>query len=583
MVLTPSTHPHPLLLRAKLSRSLVSVISTSLCAPLCLVYLSGLPPATDKKSETGEDDRYLFSVSEMQGWRISMEDAHAAVLTLEDGPDGKDAFFAVYDGHGGNTVAKFAGKHVHARLLAEEAYGEKRYDEAMRRAFLGTDEDFLADPSHTRDPSGCTAVAALLTHDKKIYVANAGDSRSVLSIKGEVKPLSFDHKPSNDTERARIVGAGGYIEYGRVNGNLALSRALGDFEFKKNYSLIPQKQAITADPDVTIHEITDEDEFLVLACDGIWDCLTSQQVVDFIRLKVSEGKDLKEIGEEMCEHCLAPDTSSGAGIGCDNMTVLIVAILNGRTKQGWYDWITDRVKNGYGFETPTVIPQIYSQNRRMAYEARRQAQADRERLREERGDDINGATSLFGGSTAFSGFARVLGSTGGISFNPSTGILADGGTPLMFSTADEDDDDSGDELEPGANNASRSFSSGAFGLRSSPADPTASLRDRLAAYEKDIKGHGFGPLDQRIVEIEDDDDDEIDGPFDDVNGEPSPSPTPGPEGQWSQGEAPSPPKPTANGATKPLPQLQSQPLGDELDPVVKAEGLMDTSEDPLRA
>jgi protein phosphatase 2C family protein 2/3 len=51
---------------------------------------------------------------------------------------------------------------------------------------------------------------------------------------------------------------------------LALSRALGDFEFKKNYSLIPEQQIITANPDVTVHEIGYEDEFLVLACDGLF-------------------------------------------------------------------------------------------------------------------------------------------------------------------------------------------------------------------------------------------------------------------------------------------------------------------------
>jgi serine/threonine protein phosphatase PrpC len=53
-------------------------------------------------------------------------------------------------------------------------------------------------------------------------------------------------------------------------GNLALSRALGDFEFKKNFSLIPEKQVITADPDVTHHEIIEEDEFFVIACDGVF-------------------------------------------------------------------------------------------------------------------------------------------------------------------------------------------------------------------------------------------------------------------------------------------------------------------------
>ncbi|KAG6377097.1 PP2C-domain-containing protein [Boletus reticuloceps] len=534
-------------------------------------------PATEKKSSSGEDDRFLFAVSEMQGWRITMEDAHAAILTLKEGTKEKNSFFGVYDGHGGSTVAKFAGKNVHKRLLAEEAYRKKRYDEAMKRAFLGTDEDLLADPAHTRDPSGCTAVAALLTHDKKIYVANAGDSRSVISVKGEVKPLSYDHKPSNDTERARIVGAGGYIEFGRVNGNLALSRALGDFEFKKNYSLIPQKQVITSDPDVTVHEITNEDEFLVLACDGIWDCLTSQQVVDVIRLKVSEGKELSEIGEAICEHCLAPDTSSGTGIGCDNMTVLIVAILNGKTKQEWYDWITDRVKTGYGFRTPDTIPQIYSSARLTAYKARREAQEERERLRSQRGDDLNAPPALFG-STAFSGFARVLGSTGGISFNPTTGIMTDGGTRLMFATADDEEDD---DMET---ETARSFF-GDFGLGRS-VDPAASLRDRLAAYEKDMKDgvdDELGESGSRLVEIDDED---VDGPFSQINGDVPKPPLDSvshAEEQSVSSEAPSVPQPKLNGGVLPVRQLQSQPLGDEPDPVIKAEGLMDTSEDPLVA
>ncbi|KAG8214601.1 PP2C-domain-containing protein [Butyriboletus roseoflavus] len=507
-------------------------------SPPSIFHLSPVPLATEKKSESAEDDRLLFAVSEMQGWRITMEDAHAAVLTLEDGTKEKNAFFGVYDGHGGNTVAKFAGKNVHRRLLAEEAYREKRYAEAMRRAFLGTDEDLLADPAHTRDPSGCTAVAALLTHDLKIYVANAGDSRSVLSVKGEVKPLSFDHKPANETERARIVGAGGYIEYGRVNGNLALSRALGDFEFKKNYSLIPQKQVITSDPDITVHEITGEDEFLVLACDGIWDCLTSQQVVDFIRLRVSEGKELSEIGEEICEHCLAPDASSGNGIGCDNMTVLIVAMLNGKTKQEWYNWITNRVKTGYGFSTPNTIPQIYTPARLMAYKARREAQGERERLRSQRGEDFNPPPALFG-STAFTGFARVLGSTGGISFSPSTGIVADGSARLMFATAD-DEEDSGDEMET---EIGRSFFGESFGLGRS-VDPAASLRDRLAAYEKDMTDGPDDGLDEsidtnsRLVEIDDED---VDGPFSQINGDvPKPPPdSPHSEEQSLPSKAPS--------------------------------------------
>src|SRR5881394_3286640 len=70
-------------------------------------------------------------------------------------------------------------------------------------------------------------------------------------------------------ERARICAAGGFVDFGRVNGNLALSRAIGDFEFKKSADLSPEQQIVTAFPDVVTHEITHDDEFLVIACDGV--------------------------------------------------------------------------------------------------------------------------------------------------------------------------------------------------------------------------------------------------------------------------------------------------------------------------
>lgn len=69
-------------------------------------------------------------------------------------------------------------------------------------------------------------------------------------------------------EKNRITAAGGFVDFGRVNGNLALSRAIGDFEFKKSAELPPESQIVTAFPEVEVHDLTDEDEFLVLACDG---------------------------------------------------------------------------------------------------------------------------------------------------------------------------------------------------------------------------------------------------------------------------------------------------------------------------
>jgi len=184
-----------------------------------------------------------------------------------------------------------------------------------------------------------------------------------------------------------------------------MSRGLGDFVFKKNPALSQENQIMTANPDITLHDITEEDEFLVLACDGklhsyhliifssrpyegIWECLSSQKVVDFVRLKVSEGKKLREISEQLCDYCLAPNTEppprkyddfdddirnlDETGTGCDNMTVIIVAILHGRTKEDWYTWIAGRVKQAYGYATPTLTPQLYAHNQLMTFKAQRE-------------------------------------------------------------------------------------------------------------------------------------------------------------------------------------------------------------------
>ncbi|KAJ2919197.1 hypothetical protein MD484_g1232, partial [Candolleomyces efflorescens] len=495
-----------------------------------------------------------------------MEDSHAAISNLDEGKgdDESNAFFAVYDGHGGSSVARFAGQNVHKRLVTEEAYKAGDYEQALKRAFLGTDEDLLANPSSSRDPSGCTAVAALITRDNKIYVANAGDSRSVIGTKGVVKPLSFDHKPTSETERARISGAGGYIEYGRVNGNLALSRALGDFEFKKNYALPPERQIITADPDVTCHEITEDDEFLVIACDGIWDCLTSQQVIDFVRYKVYEGKPLEEIGEMMCDHCLAPDTSSGAGIGCDNMTVLIIAITHGRTKEEWYAWVKDRVERKVGFETPSQPPQLYAQSRLATFRARQEALAARDRQHPHHPQGVSDASSILGNDD----FLRRYGLTvstlgGGISFRPNTGLMAGGGS-LMFANDDSDEEESEEELGSG-----RSFFTETLGLgapRPDSPDATDNLKAQLEEFEKNINS---GDLDE-------DGDSQMGDPEDEKSSKVETD-------SKLQGEAPPPPKlPNGNAIAEPVEQITSPPSGDAPDPVSKVEGLLDKSEDPLK-
>ncbi|KAK9386270.1 phosphatase 2C-like domain-containing protein [Lipomyces mesembrius] len=322
-------------------------------------------PIVDKSSEEGGDDRLIYGASSMQGWRISMEDAHAAVLDLkrEDGKPTADnkkvSFFGVYDGHGGSKAAIFAGQRLHYIVARQSAFEKGDYEQALKDGFLSTDRALLQDPTFGSDPSGCTATTVLIT-DNRIYCANAGDSRTVLGVKGQAKPLSYDHKPQNEGEKARIQAAGGFIDGGRVNGNLALSRAIGDFDFKKSPDLPPEEQVVTAFPDVIEHESGPDDEFIVIACDGIWDCLSSQAVVEFVRRGIAEKQALKVICENLMDNCLAP-SSDLAGVGCDNMTVIVVGLLNGQTEEEWYETIATRVANGEGaVGDPDLGKSVYS-------------------------------------------------------------------------------------------------------------------------------------------------------------------------------------------------------------------------------
>ncbi|KAJ9178911.1 hypothetical protein P3X46_010757 [Hevea brasiliensis] len=337
------------------------------------VYLSS--PKTEKVSEDGENHRLRYGLSFMQGWRATMEDAHAAYPDL----DGSTSFFGVYDGHGGKAVAKFCAKYLHQQVLkhvacsagdlgtsAQKAF--LRMDEMMRGqrgwgelAILGDKRDkvsgmmegLISSPrvgeanGHVDDwssyegphsdfhgpNSGSTACIAMI-QNTQLVVANAGDSRCVISRKGQAYNLSKDHKPDLEVEKDRILKAGGFIQFGRVNGSLNLARAIGDAEFKQNKSLPPEKQIITANPDINIVELCDDDEFLVLACDGIWDCMSSQQLVDYVREQSNTESKLSAICEKVFDRCLAPTVG---GEGCDNMTMIIVQfkkLINPDTSAG---------------------------------------------------------------------------------------------------------------------------------------------------------------------------------------------------------------------------------------------------------
>ncbi|PRD22339.1 UNVERIFIED_CONTAM: ppm-2 [Trichonephila clavipes] len=256
-----------------------------------------------------------------------MEDAHTHLLSLAE--DKEASFFAVYDGHGGAKVAEYAGNNLHKKIVSHPSYKKGDIVDAIKASFLEVDADMLKDENMRDELAGTTAVIVLIKNGK-IYCGNVGDSRAVASVAGTVQQLSFDHKPSNEGEVKRIVAAGGWVEFNRVNGNLALSRALGDFVFKKNEKKPPEEQIVTAYPDVVVKDLTTDHEFIVLACDGIWDVMTNDEVVNFIRTRIAIRMEPEQICEELMTRCLAPDCQMG-GLGCDNMTVVLVCLLQGES------------------------------------------------------------------------------------------------------------------------------------------------------------------------------------------------------------------------------------------------------------
>ncbi|KAL8444773.1 hypothetical protein Emed_006088 [Eimeria media] len=223
---------------------------------------------------------------------------------------------------------------------AKAAAAEKAADEAEMGSASDAQRNEHPHPS-SPEGSGATSVVVIVVRGPSpvLIIANAGDSRGVISRAGVAFPLSHDHKPMNPGERARIAAAGGCVTNGRVDGNLNLSRSLGDLYYKSDVFIPPEKQRITAFPDVRVTPICKDDEFVIIACDGIWDCKTNQEAVDFVRAHLAQSKKpsaeaLRDACEALCDDCLSHDPIKSEGHGCDNMTVVIVDVSTKLREKG---------------------------------------------------------------------------------------------------------------------------------------------------------------------------------------------------------------------------------------------------------
>lgn len=152
-----------------------------------------------------------------------------------------------------------------------------------------------------------------------LVVANAGDCRAVMSRRGKAIDLSTDQRPTCSTELARIERAGGFVEDGYINGHLGVARAFGDFHIEglKGDPEGGTPGPLIVEPEVERWALTAEDEFLIIACDGLWDVFSSQNAVDFGRQALRRHNDAAAAARELAAEALRRDSA-------DNVSVIVV-------------------------------------------------------------------------------------------------------------------------------------------------------------------------------------------------------------------------------------------------------------------
>ncbi|KAK1391470.1 PPM-type phosphatase domain-containing protein [Heracleum sosnowskyi] len=217
-----------------------------------------------------------------------MEDFHVAKFVKVG--EHELGMFAIYDGHMGDSVPAYLQKHLFGNILKEEQF----WTDPMRsilNAYEKTDQAILSNSSNL-GRGGSTAVTAIVINGRRLWVANVGDSRAVLSRGGKAIPMTVDHEPN--TERGSIENKGGFVsnmpgDVPRVNGQLAVSRAFGDKSLKTH---------LRSDPDIQEADIGTDVDVLILASDGVWKVMTNEEAVDIARKIRDPQKASKQLVDE---------------------------------------------------------------------------------------------------------------------------------------------------------------------------------------------------------------------------------------------------------------------------------------------
>ncbi|KVI04622.1 Protein phosphatase 2C [Cynara cardunculus var. scolymus] len=293
-----------------------------------------------------EDGKLSCGYSSFRGKRVSMEDFYDVKTCKINGQT--VCLFGIFDGHGGSRAAEYLKENLfknlmnHPKFLTNTRVAISKpinSNEFTGETYQQTDSDFLESGKDTFRDDGSTASTAVLVGNH-LYVANVGDSRTVLSKAGKAIPLSDDHKPNRSDERKRIESAGGVVMWAgkmscknkdlislgfdhgqmgfldlhlfigtwRVGGVLAMSRAFGNRMLK---------QFVVAEPEIQEQELDEEFELLVLASDGLWDVVPNEDAVSLALLE--------EEPESAARKLIETAFSRGSA---DNITCIVVRLYH---------------------------------------------------------------------------------------------------------------------------------------------------------------------------------------------------------------------------------------------------------------
>lgn len=235
-------------------------------------------------------------------------------------PEGEHmALFAVFDGHAGARCSKFMMENFPKIFFDLKATRQGEIPVGLYKAFHKAESHYCQVAKAGGWNDGSTAVVSVV-HGHNLLLGHVGDSRAVLCRGKTAIELTHDHKPDRADETARITGLGGTVEkqdgassIARVNGHLAVSRAFGDVRMKET------QRFISAEPEISVVPLVEDDKFIIIASDGLWDVLTNQEAVDFVRRDSSKHKSAKNL----VKRALKIGTT-------DNITAIVI----------WLTWVS---------------------------------------------------------------------------------------------------------------------------------------------------------------------------------------------------------------------------------------------------